>query len=174
MTSTLHPILVALLICSCSGAQPERKPGPRQQPTGCDIDSFKAPTESHFVQRNIIRIARPVYPEQAAKQGVEGVVNVDILVDKSGTVIRACALSGPSPLYKAAEQAALACKFKKNFGSPHAVRTGYRRDVLPYMFVLDRERKVGDIHYIVVRPEEKRGASHHLREVGRPSYLTRG
>jgi TonB family protein len=99
-------------------------------------------------------LAKPIYPVEAAREGIEGAVNVRILVDQTGSVVRTCVLNGPEPLRKAAERAALACRFKRNFGSPGPLRGGYRTDTLAYLFVLDRARKVDEIHYIVIRPQE--------------------
>jgi hypothetical protein len=133
-----------------SGAE-ERK-GVEERPAPCDTDSYHAVSETHFVQRTIVTLAKPSYPAEALKRGVEGSVSVDIVVDKTGSVVKACALNGPELLRRAAEKGALACKLKENFGSPTPVRTPYRRDTLPYLFVLDPAKKVDEVHHIVVRP----------------------
>ena len=120
----------------------------------CDIDQYQAPRVTHFVQGAIIRIGRPSYPPDALKRSVEGQVNVDILIDREGTVVKACALDGPPELRKAAEIGALSCKFKENFGLAKPGPRPYQRDVISYLFVADPRRQVDEGHSIVVRPEK--------------------
>jgi hypothetical protein len=131
-----------------TGVQSQK--GDHQVP--CDIAGYHALSETHFVQRTVVTLAKPSYPTEALKRGVEGAVLVDILVDRAGNVVKACALSGPELLRKSAEAAALACKFKKNFGGSSPPKTPYRRDTLPYLFVLDPAKKIDDVHHIVVQP----------------------
>jgi Gram-negative bacterial TonB protein C-terminal len=154
----------ALAMLTCAACQGNRDRGqaavPRQTSEtsrnqarpGCDIDTYPALIETHFVQRTMVTLAKPSYPTEALKSGIQGSVPVAILVDKTGTVVKACAADGPELLRAAAEKGALACKFKKNFGGIGPGRTPYRRDTLPYLFVLDPNKKVDEIHNIVVRP----------------------
>ncbi len=53
----------------------------------------------------------PAYPPLAARAGVQGTVNIQILVDEAGKVISAKAVSGHVLLRQAAEQAALRTRF---------------------------------------------------------------
>ena len=152
--------IIAVLTCvSCHSSTGEgQKLGAEdrkqveERPAPCNIDSYHAVSETQFVQRTIVTLAKPSYPAGALKRGVEGPVSVDILVDKTGRVVKACALNGPELLRRAAVAGALACKFKENFGSLTPARTPYRRDTLPYLFVLDPAKKVDEVHNIVVRP----------------------
>jgi hypothetical protein len=120
--------------------------------TDCDLDKYKAIREVHFAQRSIILMAKPTYPPEALKTGDEGSVNVDIIIDRDGNVIEACAINGPVMLRGAAQKAALACKFKRNFGKDAPARNQYQRDIITYLFVSSESRQVDEAHYIVVRP----------------------
>ncbi len=52
---------------------------------------------------------------KAAK--IQGTVQVQVFVDQKGKVIKACIISGHPFLREAAINAALKCKYKKNFGA---------------------------------------------------------
>jgi protein TonB len=54
----------------------------------------------------------PVYPDEARKQGVQGDVVVDLLVDETGKVAQAQAVSGPSMLREAAVTALRKRKYR--------------------------------------------------------------
>jgi len=59
-----------------------------------------------------IREVAPVYPEAAQRAGIDGLVIVRALVDKTGTVTEAQVLKGPLQLHQAAIDAALKTTFK--------------------------------------------------------------
>ncbi|MEP6913025.1 MAG: TonB family protein [bacterium] len=84
----------------------------------------------------LIEAPHPVYPEEAKKQKIEGVVSVTITVGEDGNVIFAKAKSGPEPLYGASEEAAYKARFKPTTkdGKPVKV-TG----VMSYNFVADQK-----------------------------------
>jgi len=96
-----------------------------------------APVPIHLVTRTPsfkVRV-EPVYPEDARRDEVEGVVQVEVLVDESGRVRRARALRGPGHgLDQAAEEAARASTFEPAIRDGEAVATTIR---IPYRFVLD-------------------------------------
>ena len=58
-----------------------------------------------------ISLPAPTYPEQARRMRVSGLVEVEVIVDESGKVISAKALSGPIALRDVAVQAALRAHF---------------------------------------------------------------
>lgn len=69
------------------------------------------------VSMNSLRAERimevpPVYPRSARKQGISGTVVLEVDVNEKGDVVRAKAISGPSQLWKAAEEALMKWKFK--------------------------------------------------------------
>jgi TonB family protein len=84
----------------------------------------------------LIEAPHPVYPEEAKKQKIEGIVAVTITVGEDGNVIFAKAKSGPEPLYGASEEAAYKARFKPTTkdGKPVKV-TG----VISYNFVADKK-----------------------------------
>ena len=49
-----------------------------------------------------VKVVKPVYPAAALKAGVEGVVNLEVLVGKDGRVENAKVMNGPTPLRQAA------------------------------------------------------------------------
>jgi protein TonB len=58
-----------------------------------------------------LALPKPAYPPAAKRNGASGTVVVEVLIDESGKVISARALSGPQPLQAAAVQAARQAKF---------------------------------------------------------------
>ena len=56
-------------------------------------------------------LAKPAYPAAARAVKAEGAVNVQVVIDETGTVVSATAISGHPLLRQAAEQAALQSKF---------------------------------------------------------------
>jgi TonB family protein len=73
-----------------------------------------------------ISMPRPSYPMQAMEAHVRGTVTVRVVIDETGNVVRACAISGPPLLIRESELAAYRAKFTptKLSGQPVTV-TGY-------------------------------------------------
>ena len=84
----------------------------------------------------MIEAPEPVYPDEAKKQKIEGVVVVAIVIGNEGNVISAKAKSGPEALYGASEQAASRARFKPSYkdGTPVKVY-----GLMSYNFVLDKK-----------------------------------
>ena len=57
------------------------------------------------------KLARPPYPPAAKEARITGKVEVRVTIDETGTVLFACAQSGPSIFYPFVENAALGSKF---------------------------------------------------------------
>ena len=103
-----------------------------------DPDSLPVPTEEYLVTqmprlRNEVRIP---YPPEAKKQGIEGPVVMDLLIDGSGKVREVKLIEGPGfGLNQAATQAIRKFEFRpaKVDNKPVAVRIRYI-----YRFVLER------------------------------------
>ena len=64
----------------------------------------------------------PVYPPPAKAVGAEGVVSVQIMIDESGNVTSAKAVSGHTLLRQSAEKAARGAKFKPTLLSNEPVK----------------------------------------------------
>jgi TonB family protein len=61
----------------------------------------------------VVKYVHPKYPEAARKQGITGLVRVDVVIDKDGKVIEARATDGPEALRAASVEAAKKCRFEK-------------------------------------------------------------
>jgi TonB family protein len=99
----------------------------------CDFSSYKPATVSHFVQFALKTKVKPEYPTEAVQRGIQGKISVKILVDRDGNVVKACALNGDEVLRRAAEEAALQWKFKRNVV---AGRQSYVQAGISFNFVL--------------------------------------
>lgn len=70
-----------------------------------------SPVKEQFQLSEPISKPRPVYPEEAKRARLIGMVTVRVTVDGSGKVIRACGSGADPILLEAAEQAALRARF---------------------------------------------------------------
>jgi TonB family protein len=61
----------------------------------------------------VVKYVHPKYPESARKQGITGLVRVDVVIDKDGKVVEARAVDGPEALRSASVEAAKKCRFEK-------------------------------------------------------------
>jgi TonB family protein len=105
----------------------------------CDFTAYHPIRESHFISRTVRRKVKPIYPPEVANRGVQGWVNVKILVNRDGNVEKACAVDGDQTLKDVAEKAALQWKFKPYFGLANAAKAGSRKymvDVIAFNFDL--------------------------------------
>jgi TonB family protein len=50
----------------------------------------------------LVKMVKPAYPPEAKKQGIEGLVKIDVIISKEGEVSEATATSGPEALREAA------------------------------------------------------------------------
>jgi len=91
------------------GANPESTP--EATVADCDFSAYR-PLEGTWEGRLVRQRATPIYPTQARAKGVSGPVMVKVLVDASGTPVKACAVSGHTLLRSASEEAALRFLFK--------------------------------------------------------------
>jgi|SRR5215213_1112863 len=82
-----------------------------------------------------ISLPKPAYPEMAKRIGVQGSVNVQVLIDESGRVVSAKAVSGHPLLTVEAQRAALQARFSPTKLGEQAVRVS---GVITYNFVMPR------------------------------------
>ncbi|MCA1564240.1 MAG: TonB family protein [Acidobacteria bacterium] len=80
------------------------------------------PVSGGVLNGKAIEMPKPVYPELARRARLTGVVTVEVVVDASGKVIGARAVSGPDILREAAERAARQAKFTPAMLSGQPVR----------------------------------------------------
>lgn len=115
------------------------------EPAECEYDigpEGYVARDSGFLERARKTSVAPNYPEEARRLGIEGAVPVEIVVDREGKVVHACAQAGHPLLRDAAVKAALQWEFKPYFGygQPEAAPPGaHRAASLPFNFVLEPE-----------------------------------
>jgi outer membrane biosynthesis protein TonB len=76
----------------------------------CDFSEFN-PLRGSFDPRPGDLVEKPAYPDSAKRSGIEGTINVRVLVGLDGKVLKACALEGPAILMEASEKAAMKSTF---------------------------------------------------------------
>ena len=69
------------------------------------------PVSGGVLNGTAISLPQPVYPEAAKRMRTAGLVSVEVILDETGKVISATAMSGPTLLREAAVQAAMRAKF---------------------------------------------------------------
>ncbi|HEX8457730.1 MAG TPA: energy transducer TonB [Pyrinomonadaceae bacterium] len=80
------------------------------------------PVSGGVLNGKAVEMPKPLYPETARRSKVTGVVTVEVVIDVSGKVIGARAVSGPEMLRDAAERAARQAKFTPALLSGQPVR----------------------------------------------------
>ena len=90
-------------------------------------------TSPHVLNSQALSLPKPPYPPLAKQMGVQGMVNVQVLIDETGKVISAKAVSGHPTLMRAAQQAALEALFSPTKLGDQAVKVS---GVITYNFVL--------------------------------------
>jgi TonB family protein len=85
----------------------------------------EAMVPADVMQKLIIHRVEPVYPPDAKKQGIEGVIAIDIVVGRDGSVLSMHPLNGPEVLARAAMEALRWWKFEpyRIAGQPAVVGT---------------------------------------------------
>jgi VWFA-related protein/TonB family protein len=98
-------------------AQPPPTPAPTPKPvpdtaqTSTQQPAPKKPLTGGVLNGKALDLPKPLYPPAAKSIGVGGTVIVEVLIDESGKIISARAVSGPPLLQSAAVQAARLAKF---------------------------------------------------------------
>ena len=80
-------------------------------PTNADDSLPRAPLTGGVLNGRAIKLAKPSYPSAAREARVSGTVTVQVLIDETGKVISAKAVTGHPALREASEQAAMKCEF---------------------------------------------------------------
>jgi protein TonB len=77
------------------------------------------------MQKLLVHRVEPVYPPEARKQGLQGVIALDIVIGRDGSVLSMQPLNGPETLAKAAMDALRWWKFSpyRLNGTPAVVET---------------------------------------------------
>jgi TonB family protein len=97
--------------------------GLRGEETSAQAASVQVPAE--VMERLLVHRVEPVYPLEAKKQGLEGVIALDVVVGRDGSVVSMHALNGPGILARAAMDALRWWHFEpyRVNGEPAAVET---------------------------------------------------
>lgn len=82
---------------------------PQRQPQ--DADMLASLINAGVINGKALNLITPPYPAEAREKRVSGMVEVKVLINESGDVIRACAVKGAKELQRASELAAYASKF---------------------------------------------------------------
>jgi len=113
----------------------------RQGPASADmtaqVDLPNRPAvavENGALSGRVISLPRPVYPDEARRAKVTGLVRVLATVDEKGDVVEAEAISGSPVLQAAAVDAAKQAKFKPLMSDGHPMKT---KTVIAYNFLLN-------------------------------------
>jgi TonB family protein len=95
-------------------------------------DELAKQVDTGIVNGKALSLPKPAYPAEAKRAYVSGTVAVKVLIDETGKVTFACAISGPPLLQAASENAAMGARFTPTLlqGTPVKV-TG----VVTYNFV---------------------------------------
>jgi protein TonB len=88
---------------------------------------------STLLNSRALSLPKPPYPPIARSMGVQGIVNVQVLIDETGKVISAKAVSGNPALMRAAQQAAMAARFSPTMLGGQAMKVS---GVITYNFML--------------------------------------
>jgi len=107
-----------------------RTPDPPPAPTPAPKKIITSP---RVLNSQALSLPKPPYPPIAKQMRIQGVVNVQVLIDESGRVISAKAVLGNPALMHAAQQAALQARFSPTMLGEQAVKVS---GVITYNFVL--------------------------------------
>jgi protein TonB len=92
------------------------------------------PVSGGILNGKAINLPAPVYPEMAKRARTTGMVTVEVVIDVTGRVISAKAVSGPQMLHAAAEKAATQARFSPTLLSGQPVRVSGQ---IAYNFMLN-------------------------------------
>jgi protein TonB len=107
---------------------PDPPPAPTPAPTPKRV--ITSPT---ILNSRALSLPKPPYPPMAKQMHVQGMVNVQVLIDESGKVISAKAVSGNPALTTAAQQAAFGARFSPTMIGDQAVKVS---GLITYNFIL--------------------------------------
>src|SRR5579872_3385811 len=124
--------LIALLVMAAIAAAfwwkwnrswEELESGLKNSSVTADKPAVQVPAE--VMQKLLLHRVEPVYPAEARRQNLQGIVAVDIVVGRDGSVISMRALNGPDVLARAAMDALRWWKFEpyRVNGEPSVVET---------------------------------------------------
>jgi len=109
----------AMTSSSAAAVKTEEGPAPPSKPLrGTPVK----PISGGVLNGKAVELPKPDYPEMARRSRTAGMVTVEVVIDVTGKVISANAISGPSMLQRAAEVAALKARFTPTLLSGQPVK----------------------------------------------------
>jgi protein TonB len=108
----------------------EEPPPPPADPPKPKLIVSKGPINSQALS-----LPKPTYPPLAKQAGIQGMVSVQVVIDESGRVISAKAISGSPFLTTEAQKAALQARFSPTMLGDQPVKVS---GVITYNFILNR------------------------------------
>lgn len=135
--STKQPPPPAQPTQPANSVNPESPPQPPAEPA--EPSPPAAPQDKQDIKEGeLIEAPKPIYPDEAKRQKIEGRVTVEIVIGEDGNVISARPRSGHELLQGAAKEAALKARFKPTLvdGKPAKVS-----GAMTYDFELDEKEK---------------------------------
>jgi TonB family protein len=103
-------------------------------PPPAPVEKPKPPVlQKKIINGEALSLPKPPYPPTAKRLGIQGTVNVQVLVDETGRVISAKVVAGNPALARAAQQAALNARFSPTKIGEQAMKVS---GVIVYNFVL--------------------------------------
>ena len=112
--------------------------------SACSFHRYRTVVIAGPMGGEVIRAGDPRYPAAALSERIQGDVHVEVLVNRKGKVLKACAYQGPTALRAAARRAALALtgsEFTTLDGSPaeevlRRAKTRYLEGFVVFRFTL--------------------------------------
>lgn len=108
------------------------EPPQNPSPAGAQLE-VQAEEWGGMLDGKALKKPQPMYPPMAKSMREQGIVTVRIVIDESGKVISARAVSGPTHLLGASESAASEAKFKPTMFCGQPVRVS---GIITYRFIL--------------------------------------
>jgi TonB family protein len=96
----------------------------------CDFSEYN----TLYQKPDAVIMARPLYPKKAKRKKIYGDVKVRILVDKTGKILRACAVEGNELLRSSATKAALKWKCSPPLKDLERANKDYLEYVITFNF----------------------------------------
>ncbi|MGE3384950.1 MAG: energy transducer TonB [Pyrinomonadaceae bacterium] len=145
-------LLIAIVSGSCKGVDSEPYNASAngngslraEKTKDCDFSEFSPITVSHFVSTNLKTKVIPDYPPEALSQGVSGIVDMKILIDRNGTVTKVCVFEGSNLLTEASKDAALKWRFRRDVSEG---KESFVEDGIAFKFTLDSSNRTGKVEY---------------------------
>jgi TonB family protein len=93
-------------------SSPQSEPNDKSPSQPIILPGYSGSIRRGVCRGEAIKVVQPIYPPEAKKEGIKGNVVAEIIIDETGSVESARALSGPDALKDVALEAAKKWKFR--------------------------------------------------------------